>query len=132
MLHSRIERVAAQIKAEIGRIIDQKLKDPRVPELVTIHSVRLAKDLRVADVYFTFLNDDERAAREEAESALNQSSGFIRGELGRAIRLKYLPALRFHYNPSTHYAADLEKLFHEIHRPESADAGERRSEGGDA
>lgn len=124
MLHSRIERVAAQIKAEIGRIIDQKLKDPRVPPLVTIHSVRLARDLGVADVYFTFLNDDERDAQQEAEQGLNQSSGYIRGELGRVVRLKYLPVLRFHYNPSTHYAADLEKLFHEIERPESAETGE--------
>lgn len=116
MLHSRVERVAAQIKAEIGLIIDQKVTDPRVPPFVTIHSVRLARDLRVADVYFTFLNDDEEKERKEATEALNQSAGFIRSELGRAIRLKYLPVLKFHYNPSTHYAADLERLFHEIDR----------------
>lgn len=128
MLHSRIERVAAQIKAEIGRIIDQKLKDPRVPDFVTIHSVRLARDLGVADVYFTFLNDDERDAQQEAEEGLNQSSGYIRGELGRVVRLKYLPSLRFHYNPSTHYAADLEKLFHEIEPPAAADGGDSGSD----
>jgi len=127
MLHSRLERVAAQVKAELARIIDQKLKDPRVPAFVTIHSVRLARDLRVADVYFTFLNDDETETQREAEEGLNQSAGFIRGELGRVIRLKYLPALRFHYNPSTHYAADLEKLFHQIERPEPADAAESGS-----
>lgn len=122
MLHSRVERVASQIKSEISQIIDQKITDPRVPPFVTIHSVRLAKDLRVADVYFTFLNDDEPRARKEAAEALNQSAGFIRSELGRAIRIKYLPVLKFHYNPSTHYAADLERLFHEIDRK---DAGEQ-------
>jgi ribosome-binding factor A len=85
-----------------------------VPEFVTVHSVRVAKDLRVADVYVTFLDDEDAAARAEAVAALNRSAGFIRGELGRAVRLKYLPALKFHYNPSTHYAADLERIFHKI------------------
>lgn len=116
MLHSRIDRVASQIKAEVSRIIDQKLKDPRIPPLVTVHSVKVAKDLGVADVDVTFLEDDSEEARTEALKALNQSAGYIRTELGRAIRLKYIPSLRFHYNPSTHYAADLERLFHEIDR----------------
>lgn len=127
MLHSRLERVAAQIKSEISRIIDQKLNDPRVPPFITLHSVRLARDLRVADVYFTFLNDDDSGVTAEVEDALNQSSGFIRGELGRAVRLKYLPVLKFHYNPSTHYAADLERLFHEIDDTDSP-----RSDPGDS
>ncbi len=124
MLHSRNERVAAQIKSEIGRIIDQKLKDPRIPPFITIHSVKLARDLGVADVYFTFLNDDEEEAQKEANEALNQSGRFIRGELGRSIRLKYTPILKFHYNPSTHYAADLERLFHDIEPSAEPDSGE--------
>lgn len=116
MLHSRIDRVASQMKEEIARIIDQRLKNPQVPALVTVHSVKVARDLRVADVYVTFLEDEDERSRDEAVSALNRSAGFIRSELGRVIRLKYLPTLRFHYNPSTHYAADLERLFHEIDR----------------
>lgn len=116
MLHSRIDRVAAQMKEEIARIIDHRLKNPQVPALVTVHSVKVARDLSVADVYVTFLEDEDERSRDEAVSALNRSAGFIRSELGRVVRLKYLPTLRFHYNPSTHYAADLERLFHEIDR----------------
>lgn len=114
MLHSRMARVSELVKQELGDIIDKELENPKLPEFITVHSVRVAKDLRHADVYVTFLNDEDKKATEEAVDELNRAKGYIRMLLGRRITLKYLPELHFHYNPSTRYAAHLENIFHKI------------------
>lgn len=117
MLHSRMERVSSLVKAELSKIIDQSLRNPKIPTFVTVHSVKVAKDLRVADVYVTFLEDEDEKSIAEAVAELNKAAGFIRRELGRAIRLKYLPALRFHYTPATHDALHLQTLLNEMPLP---------------
>lgn len=114
MLHSRIARVAESLKAELAEIIDQRLRNPRIPPFVTVHSVKVARDLRVADVYVTFLSDSVSEEVDETVRELNKAAGFIRSELARQIKLKYVPELKFHYNPSTHYAVDLAHRLQEL------------------
>lgn len=114
MLHSRMKRVSGMIQDNLAEIIDQRLENPLIPPFVTVHSVKVSKDLRKAEVNVTFLQDEDESTIETAMTELKNAARFIRGELGRRITLKYLPELRFHYNPSTHYAADLDKLFHRI------------------
>ncbi len=130
MLHSRLARVAELVKEELGEIIDQKLVNPSIPPFTTIHSVKVAKDLRVADVYVTFLQDDNPVVVKKAVEELNHAAGFIRGELGHRIKLRYLPTLRFHYNPSTHYAAHLEELFRgiQLEKETSSEVSEQEQE----
>jgi ribosome-binding factor A len=109
-----MKRVAESIKQELGEIIDREITDPAVPEMVTIHSVKVSNDLSVAHAYVTFLGDDSEEAVREAVAALNRAAGYIRGLLGRRVSLKYLPELHFHYNPSTRYAAKMEEIFKEL------------------
>lgn len=126
-LHSRVARVSELIKTEIGDIIDQKLTDPEVPPFVTIHSVKVSKDLRVADVSVTFLRDDDEETIAAAMKALGRAKGFIRSELARRVRLRYLPDLKFHYNPSTRYAIDMMPVFNKI-ETEGAEYDAREAE----
>lgn len=121
MLHSRLDRVGEQIKEALGEIFDREVDNPGVPEFVTIHSVKISKDLHVADVYITFLGDDSTEAIEAAMKAIRKTSSFIRGRLAKKVIMKYHPDLKFHYTRATHYAADLEKLFNkpEFHVPDS-------------
>lgn len=114
MLHSRLKRVAEMIKQNLGEILDQDVSDPRIPAFVTVHSVKVTRDLRSAEVFVTFLEDEDDASIAEAVKALNDAATFIRTLLARRIKLRYLPALRFHYNPSTSYALGLERIFREI------------------
>lgn len=106
-------RVSAQIQNQLSKIIDQRLNNPKIPPFITVHSVKVSNDLRTAEVNFTLLEDEDAERVAEVAAELNKAAGFLRTELGRAIRLKYLPALKFHYNPSTHYALGLEEIFNE-------------------
>jgi len=67
-------------------------------------------------VYFTVLNDDER---EQAGEGLNKATGFIRRELGKRIRSRIVPALKFVYDESIERGTSMETL---IAKARSTDA----------
>ncbi len=53
---NRLERVAEQIQRKLAQIIQQEIRDPRLPGLITISGVEVSKDLSHAKVYFTALS----------------------------------------------------------------------------
>lgn len=128
MLHSRMERVESLIKTEVARIIDQDLRDPLLPSFITISEVHVSKDLRHALVLITFLQDQTDEAIAETVTELNHSSGYIGHLLAQRVRLKRHPRLKFDYNPSTHYALDMEKIFHQIKREDGEAHTEQSSD----
>lgn len=91
---SRTERVAEQIKRDLAVLIRDRIKDPRVG-MVSIIDVEISKDLGHAKVWFDVLMNDQG---KEAEEALNHAAGFLRRELGRGLKLRVTPSLRFFYD----------------------------------
>src|SRR2546428_13164878 len=90
--HKRTDRVGDQIRMEIADILMRRLKDPRVG-FVTVTAVDVTADLRQAWVYVTVLQQGPQEA--ETLAVLARSEGFIRSELGRRLKLRYVPALTF-------------------------------------
>lgn len=91
--YSRTSRVAQQIQKELARIIQQEVKDPRIG-MVTISGVDITRDLAYAKVFVTFLTVGEQT-NDESLAGLNAASGYIRRLLGKAMRLRIVPELRF-------------------------------------
>ena len=91
--YSRTSRVAQQIQKELARIIQQEVKDPRIG-MATISGVDVTRDLAYAKVFVTFLTIGEQT-NEESLEGLNAASGYIRRLLGKAMRLRIVPEIRF-------------------------------------
>ncbi|WP_020407736.1 30S ribosome-binding factor RbfA [Hahella ganghwensis] len=109
---SRLDRIADQIQKDLAQLIQRELKDPRLG-MVTINMVKVSKDLSYADIYVTVLNVrdvDDKTATEESLKVLKQAAGFLRAELGRAIKLRVMPQLRFHYDETIGQAQRLGEL----------------------
>ena len=104
--YSRTDRIGEQIKRELSMLIRNEIKDPRV-SMVSILDVEVTKDLSKAKVFFDALNQDEHEA---CEKGLNSASGFLRRELGRAIKLRNTPSLLFIYDDTEQKANDLSVL----------------------
>lgn len=104
---SRSRRVAEQLQRELAAIIGRVLKDPRVG-LVTVTAVEVSKDLAYAKVFVSSMG--EQGSREELLEALRHASGFLRHEIGQAMKLRIIPELRFHYDETLERAAKLEAL----------------------
>jgi len=111
--HYRAKKVASEIKENLGWLIEHKLRDPQ-KGFITITRVRLSPDLKIANVYYSVLGDDD--ARETSGKALKRASAFLKRELGNRVRLRYLPELRFFYDDSLEYQDRIAKLLSLIHK----------------
>lgn len=89
---SRLERVEDLLKEELSELILRGVKDPRVG-FVTITGVRVSADLRHARVYVVTHETGEE--QERTLEGLQSARGYLRGALGRRVRLKYIPDLSF-------------------------------------
>jgi len=107
----RPERLAEAIKAEVSDLLFHEVKDPRIG-FVTITAVEVTPDLRTAKIYASVYGspEEQRAAIE----ALQKARGFLRGELGRRIRLRYTPEISFKFDPSIIRGARVMELLSEI------------------
>jgi ribosome-binding factor A len=85
-------RMSDQIMRELANMLTEEMQDPRL-ELVTISGVRLNSDMSVATVLFTMHGDEARV--KAATDALYQAKGFLRSNIGRRIKSKFVPDLRF-------------------------------------
>lgn len=108
---NRSNRVAEQMKKELGEIIARKLKDPRIG-FVTVTDVEVTGDLQQATVFITVLGDDKK--RRETLKGLTQAKGFMRTEIGQRIRLRKTPELMFELDKSFDYGNKIDNLLKQI------------------
>lgn len=107
MASDRQQRVAEAIKAELADLIAREVKDPRVREgLVTVSHVEVNRDFSVADVGVSILAGDAAAVL----AGLGKAAGFLRGPLGRRLKLRVAPELRFHHDQSQALASRLREI----------------------
>ncbi|MFB3819576.1 MAG: 30S ribosome-binding factor RbfA [Candidatus Methylomirabilales bacterium] len=106
----RAERVADLLHRELSRLLLREIKDPRLRE-VTITTVRVSADLRHAWIAFTG-GTPERAA--DQLRGLRSAAGFLRGQLGRALHLRYAPELSFEVDESVERTLTVMRLLREV------------------
>jgi ribosome-binding factor A len=110
-LAKRVDRISEEIKREISDIIQNELKDPRLPKLTSVISVDVSGDLRYAKVYVSVLGNDKD--KKSAIAALKSASGFIRREIGQRIQVRYTPELQFEIDNSIEQGIYISKLIDE-------------------
>ena len=108
----RVQKVAREV---LGEAI-HALKDPRIG-FATVTAVRVTPDLRKARVFVSVLGSDDE--RTETMKGLRSAKSHLRGELGRQMRLKYLPELTFELDTGPEEAEHMEALFKKLHEEET-------------
>ena len=119
--YARTQRVAQLLKEEISRLLQREVKDVRVGA-VTVTDVRVTNDLKYADVFVYLTGDEER--RTEALEGLASAAGFMRSRLGRDLRIRRAPELRFVMDRTQDHAARIHQLLSEVGPIEESDEGE--------
>ena len=118
----RTDRIADQMQRDLAELLRSSMKDPRVG-MVTVNQVVVAKGLGFADVYVTLLTvDDLDADAAEVKSTikvLNGAAGFLRSELGRMIKLRTIPQLRFHFDASVKRGRQLDNLISQARKKDA-------------
>lgn len=121
----RTHRIAEEIKRELALIIPGKIKDPRVNGIISITGVEVTNDLSYAKVYITQLGSNNN--QKDVLKGLEKAAGFIRSELGKAVRLRHVPELIFEFDSSLEYGAKIDSIIGKINESQG-DNDERSSE----
>jgi len=119
--YSRTSRIADQLQRELAQIIQLEIQDPRLG-MVTVSYAKVSKDLGYADVYITVLplnGKDEDEAIVDSLKVLNNAAGFIRGILAKKVKLRVMPALRFHFDETVERGRHLHHLIEATVREEN-------------
>ena len=128
-------RVARDVRAAIADALGTLVSDPRLA-LVTITDVELTPDHEHATVYWStpdpaILSEDRRrtgarpSRADEVAVALEAAAPLLRGAVGRRVRLRVTPELRFRPDPVAEQVETVERLLRDV-LPEA----ERRRSGG--
>ena len=108
----RTERLNDQIRKELADILATKVKDPRIG-FITVTSVDVSPDLRHAKVFVSFF--DAGVPRDDMGlEGLKRATSFIRGELGRRLKIRYIPEIVFQVDRSIQEAERMVKLLDQI------------------
>ncbi|MCI8879008.1 MAG: 30S ribosome-binding factor RbfA [Oscillospiraceae bacterium] len=92
MASNRIGRINEEIQRELSSLL-RTVKDPRLQSgLFTITNVDTTGDLRYTKVYISAL---DKSQEKEMMKGLRSAAGYLRRELGMALRLRYTPELQF-------------------------------------
>lgn len=91
----------------LNELVRFETKDPRL-KMVSLSSLDLSRDLSVARVYFSML--DPNGDPEPVKEGLERASGFLRSRLGREIKIRHVPELRFAHDDSAAEAQRISSL----------------------
>ncbi len=107
----RLQRIQDQIREVMTILLETKVNDPRV-EGAYITDVTVDRELDFANIYVSSLVGEEQAA--EILGGLRSAAGFLRYELGRVVKLRVMPKLRFYWDDTPEKADRIESLLAEI------------------
>ena len=115
--HSASKSAPSQRQLRVGEIMRHALAEMLVrgeihddviaSHVITISEVRMSPDLKLATIYVMPLGGQDLGPVLEA---LGDNRRFIRGELARAVNLKFAPDIRFRADESFEEATRIDRL----------------------
>lgn len=105
----RTERVSDLLREELSILLQQKVKDPRLEDvIISLTEVVVTADFRKADVFVSHLGDQSR--RDDILAGLRHSAHWLQEELGRRLRIRRIPELEFRLDSSLEHGAKLSAI----------------------
>ena len=111
-VYSRTQRIGDQIQRELAQMIPREVKDPRLG-FVTITAVEVSRDVGHAKVFVTVMGENDVEKIQQNVRVLNDAAGYLRMLLGKAMKLRSVPQLHFHYDDSVDRGERIEALLKE-------------------
>ena len=106
----RSDRVSAQLRRELGTLVHEFVREHNLPSS-SVSDVEVTRDLAHAKVFITALMQERSA---EAVKGLKALAPQIRFQLGKAMKLRHVPELHFHYDDSVDRGERIENLLRDL------------------
>lgn len=118
----RTDRVSAQLRRELGTLVHNAVREHGLPS-VSVSDVEITRDMAHAKVFVTALMPERS---EEAMKGLKELAWGLRMELARAMKLRHVPELHFHYDDSVDRGERIDNLLRKL--PDTVAAEKKREE----
>ncbi len=112
----RNERVRKTLMKEISDILLKEIRDPKITGLVSITDVEVSHDNSYAKVFYSVLSNNDN--KDEIVEAIEKNTPKIRYEVGKRIRLRLTPELKFILDESLERGARITDLIDKISKGE--------------
>ncbi|RVU54173.1 30S ribosome-binding factor RbfA [Anaerosphaera multitolerans] len=112
MNKKRVYQISQEVKKSLSDIIQNKVKDPRIPEIISVSHVEVTNDLSFAKVHISIFSTD--VEMDEVLEGLNNAKGFIKKELSKSVKLRAMPDLIFIGDESIELGIKMAKLIDEV------------------
>jgi ribosome-binding factor A len=116
----RVFVIAEMMQRKLSQIIQQEIRDPRLPKLITISGVDVSNDLSHAKIYFTVFEGDVALVT----TILNNAASYLRTALARTSTLRTVPQLHFVFDASLDYGRRLTDLINKANHSQASDDSE--------
>lgn len=116
--YSRNQRLGTEVLRTLSQLLRFETKDPRLQN-VSLTGVDLTRDLSVARVFYNMM--DPAAAVEPVAEGLQNASGFLRSKLGRELKIRHVPELRFVHDDSAEESDRISQLIDKALNPDKAE-----------
>ncbi|QWF14967.1 30S ribosome-binding factor RbfA [Lysobacter capsici] len=123
----RTDRVSAQLRRELGKIVHEAVREHGLPS-VSVSDVEISRDLAHAKVFVTALQPERSL---EAVKDLKELAPNLRYQLGKAMKLRHVPELHFHYDDSVDRGESIDNLLRDHPDLVDREEGSEGSEGGE-
>ncbi len=109
----RIGRVNEEIRSVLAATLPT-VKDPRVPEFISVTEVQTTPDLKQAKVFVSVISGEEK----EILKGLKSSAGYLRRALATKLNLRYTPELFFYMDGSIKEGLKINQILTDIAKKE--------------
>ncbi|MBD3420304.1 MAG: 30S ribosome-binding factor RbfA [Chitinivibrionales bacterium] len=108
------DRIKTLLQKEIGWALANKVRDPRIPAIVSVTEVKLSVDGRNATVFVGIYGDDKE--KKSALFALNRAAAYLQKIVAAAIKIKmkHFPKFYFKIDTSLQESEHIEHLLKEV------------------
>ena len=108
----RNERVRKELMREISDILRRDIQDARISGVVSIVDVEVSHDNSYAKVYSSVLGSEEQVAKDK--EIIEKNTGKVRYEIGKRIRLRVTPEIKFIYSDGLEQGSRVLDLINKI------------------
>ena len=105
-------RIREDLIREIGWVIANEMRDPRIPPVTSVSDINLAVDTRNATVFVSIMGN--AGAKKGALIALNRAAAYIQKLVAARITMRHFPRLLFKLDESVDRGMRINELLKEI------------------
>ena len=118
MSKHRMQRVDSLLTEVLSEVVMREVKDPRLPNLITITKVETSNDLHYAKVYFSVIGGEQE--KKIAQEVLDQAAGYIAVVASKKVVLRYFPALTFKLDTSIEKHSRIDEILNKIQNEQNS------------